>query len=1180
MYLSTLDLHGFKSFADATELEFDPGVTAIVGPNGCGKSNIVDAVRWVIGEQRPTVLRSEKMQNVIFNGTADRRPVGMAEVELTIENTRGVLPTEYTEVTIGRRLFRDGASEYLLNGTQCRLKDITDLFMDTGMGADAYSVIELKMIDDILSGSTDDRRRMFEEAAGITRYKKRRRQALRKLENTRSDLERVEDLTSEIRSQVTRLQKQARRAETYNEAADTLAVRELHLAQHRFDRLTEQQAAIAAEQTRHQKQIQALRQTEAEADGRLARLRETVAAREAALETHRNALQAHRERLRELETEQRVQRERLNQARRDRDRAAQAQKEAAAERERLLETEERLAHTLEQARPAVEAANEALDTAREERDTAQAVAKQLRGQVRALRAKVNTAEREQAERRRTLDRLTNRRDLQAEELERARSQADALLSDADALDDRVEDAQSRHAAAQETLTEARDALETADAERAARYDALEAAKDALRTAERERDAVQAEVDLLDGLVSSYDEFSDAVQFLASDGPFDPLQTVADVLACDDAVRVALDTALRDLASCIVVSTDAEAQAAIAQLRAENKGQARFIVRNRLPESVPAPSAPPGTTALRTHVRTADVHLADVLLHRHFLADTLDAARTAIAAAPPSARIVTPTGEWIDGRGVLNGGSQQEATSPVASRLGRREQLDAAREQRDTLDAAVREKKTAVDEATAALDAIDLNPYRQAVREAEQALRQAEKQWERVQYEQETLSDRQEELRARIATLESEQQALAERIAELRTDVEEAQGDVTRLQAKRADASAALDDAEDQERAAVEAYSTANVAAVEARNRLQNLERDHTRTHERIATIDRQQEERAETIASLTSTIEDALDTQTALDERIDDLRDERQTHEDAVDRAADAVHEAKSAIGDVEADLRRLRNEREHAVGTENEAAVRRAEIETRLQDLLESVREDTGRDLTENPVPLPDDFDADAAQDEVQSLRGRINAIGSVNPLALEAYESEKERLDFLEEQQADLAAAEEKVLQTIEEINTTASERFVETYDAIRESFGTLFTELFGTGASAELQLADPDDPLDTAIKIVAKPRGKRPVTLNQLSSGEKTLTAIALLFAIYLVKPSPFCILDEVDAPLDDANVERFMHLIRRFEDDTQFILVTHNQRTMALADRLYGVTMQEQGVSTLVGVAFDEAVEMAG
>ena len=1181
MYLSTLDLHGFKSFAEKTTLAFDPGVTAIVGPNGCGKSNIVDAVRWVIGEQRPTVLRSEKMQNVIFNGTADRRPLGMAEVQLTIENTRGVLPTEYTEVTIGRRLFRDGASEYLLNGTQCRLKDITDLFMDTGMGADAYSVIELAMVDEILSGSTDDRRRMFEEAAGITRYKKRRRQALRKLEGTQSDLERVQDLTDEIRSHVTRLQKQARRAETYKEAATELEQLTLQMAQIRFNRLTEQRAIVAEREAQHIRQMQAARQSEAEAEGQVAALRRQVTEREAALDDRRSALHAHRDEVRTLEAEQRVQRERLNQARRDRNRTQKAQHEAATEREALVETSERLSAALDDVRPKVDDANAALSEARKARDAAQDAAKTLRGRVRALRQKASAAERKQADRRRTLDRLTNRRELKADEYKRAQSQRDALQADADALDERVAEAKARHTTAQEVVTEARDALDAADAERATRYEALEAAKDTFRAVERDRDAAQAEVDLLEGLVSSYEAFPDAVQFLAGEGPLDALHTVADVLACDDDIRVALDTALGDLASCIVVDTDAEARAAIAHLRDNNRGQARFLVQRRLPD-VPAPfPAPDGCTSLRTHVRTDDVHasLADVLLHHHYLVETLAAAQSVIAEVPAGARVIAQTGEWVDTRGIQRGGSQRKTTSPVASRLGRREQLATAHSQLEALNAQYQCKHDVVEDAQQALAAIDLQPHRTAVREAEQTLRQAEKQWERVQYERETLRERREDVRDRIDALQKEQADLSERIETLRTDVEAAEDDVNQLRERQQKAQDALDDAEERERTAVDAYNDARVAALDLRNQRQNLEREHKRTDKRIATIDRQQEERAETLAALAATIEDALDTQTALDARIDEVRQQRHAYEDAVDEAAAAVRDTKAAITNVEATLRRLRNRRDQAIERRNNATVRTAEIDTRLEELVEGTHEETGRHLPEQPVPLPDDVDPEAMEEKIKRLRGRINAIGSVNPLAKEEYESEKERLDFLEEQQADLAAAEETLLETISEINATASTRFLQTYDAIQQSFSDLFTELFGRGASARLELDNPEAPLDTAIDIIAQPRGKRPVTLDQLSSGEKTLTAIALLFAIYLVKPSPFCILDEVDAPLDDANVERFMRLVRRFEDDTQFILVTHNQRTMALADRLYGVTMQERGISTLVSVAFDEAVALS-
>ena len=1181
MYLSKLELQGFKSFADKTTLTFDPGVTTIVGPNGCGKSNIVDAIRWVIGEQRPTVLRSDKMENLIFNGTADRKPLGMAEVALTIENTEGVLPTEYSEVTIGRRLFRDGTSKYLMNGTQCRLKDITDLFMDTGMAADAYSVIELKMIDEILSGSTEDRRRMFEEAAGITRYKMRRRQALRKLDNTQSDLERIRDLTDEISTQVERLERQAEKAQQYREAQDTLERLELLLSQEEYNQLVANNAQLKEARDEHAARADALGADVAEAEDELETLRATLAEQEETLQERREALQDHRSRLQELEAEQRLQDERLDRARSDRADAQQAQADAREEREALSEEIERLESTLEQARPALDEAEAALAAARDERDEASAAAEDLRERVRRLRSKAEAAEDEQADRRRRLDRLTNRRDLLEEERSRAREQLDELDDNAATLDDRIAGAKRTLNEAEAALEEAREARAAAQAEREEKEDALRDAEDQLRELERKHDAAEAEVDLLEGLVSSYDELSDAVQFLASEGPLDDLQTVADVLACDDEDRVALDAALGDLASCIVVATPEEARAAVARLRDADEGQASFIVLDRLPTPPDTGPAPPDTKSLREAVRVPDAAyapLADTLLHDCYLTDTLDAAEAAADQADGPARVFARTGEWVDARGVLRGGSQTESVSPAASRLGRREQLDRARRQQAELQSACEEQEEAVAEARAAVEAIDLSAREAAVEEAQAARDDAEKTVERLQYERESLQDRRAELQDRLDEVEEELDDMAGSADALRAEVEESESTVAALREKRAEAEEALDAAEERERQAADAYGDANVAAVEARNRVENLEGELERTRDRIETLNQRIDRRADEIEELTATIEEAQAEQDALEDTLDDVRGQRATHDEAVATAEAALQETKDEIATVEERLRTLRQEREAALDKKNEAAVQLAETETRMQDLRETVKEDFERNLEAEPVEVPDDFDAEDARSKVRSLRGTLNALGDVNPLALEEYQEEKERLDFLMEQKEDLEEAEDTLLDTITEINETASERFLDTFNEIRDSFGDIFTELFGEGASAKLQLEDPDDPIDSAIEIVAQPRGKRPVTLDQLSSGEKALTATALLFAIYLVKPSPFCVLDEVDAPLDDANVERFMSLVRRFEDDTQFILVTHNQRTMNLSDRMYGVTMEEQGVSTLVGVEFDEAVEI--
>ncbi len=1183
MYLRTLELHGFKSFADRTTVDFDPGITAIVGPNGCGKSNIVDAVRWAIGEQRPTVLRSEKMQNVIFNGTANRKPLGMAEVKITIENNRNVLPTEYSEVTIGRRLFQDGTSKYLMNDTTCRLKDITDLFMDTGMGADAYSVIELKMIDEIVSGSTADRRRMFEEAAGITRYKMRRRQALRKLDNTQDDLERIRDLTDEISTQVKRLKKQAKKAKQHRELSEELHTLELRLAQIEYDNLQDKRTQVLAEQEAAQMRADTLDQKHDDAEDRYEALRETLDQQETERANRREALQEHRAAISEMEAEQRLHRERLKTARDDR-KEAQANQERDAERlDELTERAKALAEQLEAARPAQKQAESALKEAARKRKAAEQKAEGQREELNTLRSTLSTLEKEQTARRRTLDRHTNRLEMVEEARARAEDQKERFTKNAEAAAEQTQEARQAMEQAESELATAEDELASAKREHIEQREALDAVEEAYREAQRRRDAAEAEVELLQSLVSSYDEFSDAVQHLAEHGPFDPLTTVADVLSCADEWRIALDGALGDWAACVIVPTAADAQAAIQTLQADEAGQATFIVLDALPDPSEPATAPADTTLLRNYVRVTDdryAPLADLLLRHCFVADSIEAASSAIDIAPSQAQIFTPTGTWIDTQGRRRGGSRQEHASPVASRVGRREQLDEAKATLADAQAAcqrLREEHAAVETAFEQAET-DLNDARAAVNRTERAFDRAEARYEQATYEQQSAIERRDEHAESVAEHTDEIEALKSKIETVRDAVEEAESKLATLRAQRDTLQEAVSDAETDERTAVDAHSTAKVEAVEARNRVKSLKREQDQTREQRESITERQAEREERISRLADTIDDALDAQHDLDEKIEAARNERSAYQEAVDEADEALQATKQNVSEVERTLRTLRQEREQAIAKENKAAVRRAEIDTRIEELESAIEEDFERDLDDDPVHIPDDFDVDDARKEVRSLRGKRNRIGDVNPLAVEEYAEEKERLDFLLEQQEDLAEAEATLLETIEEINTAASKRFEQTFEAIRTNFQELFAELFGDSAEADLALEDADDLLDAPIEIHARPPGKRPQTLEQLSSGEKALTSIALLFAIYLVKPSPFCILDEVDAPLDDTNVERFMDVIRRFASDTQFILVTHNQRTMALADRMYGVTMEENGVSKLVGVEFDEAVAL--
>ncbi|GIV57348.1 MAG: hypothetical protein KatS3mg042_0261 [Rhodothermaceae bacterium] len=659
MYLSRLELHGFKSFATRTVVDFSPGITVVVGPNGCGKSNIVDAVRWVIGEQRARILRSSKMENVIFNGTAKRRPLGMAEVQLTIENTRGVLPTEYTEVTIGRRLYRSGESEYLLNGVPCRLRDITDLFMDTGMGAGAYSVIELKMIDDILSDNAQDRRHLFEEAAGITKYKLRRAQTLRKLEGTQVDLTRLRDLVGELEKRVQGLRRQANKAERYRTQEARLHALELALAQAEYDRLQEQARHLTAERQRLRDRLEAHQARLARAEADLEALRTRHIEREQVLVARQAALQEHLDALRQLEAERRLEEQRLETTRRDLERLQREQDEAGRRRDTLARTRAKLEAELAAAEPVLREAEARLEAARQARQAAEADAEAARRHRDAARREEQQAAAAHADLRRRLDRLTARRDWLRQEIATLEAREAELAREAADHDERVRDAARRQAEAEAAVAEAREALARAEALHADRSAALEKALEARRQAERRRDAAAAEVHLLDSLLSTHDDLDAPARFLAERPAWSrgAVQTVADLLACDEGYRPALAAALGPLAACLVVDTVAEAHAARALLREHGQGAATFLIRERLRPVEPL-SAPEGARPLAAVVRAARGHegLARTLLFDTFLVDDLATAERLAGEAAAPARFFTLEGEGVDARGWLQAGS--------------------------------------------------------------------------------------------------------------------------------------------------------------------------------------------------------------------------------------------------------------------------------------------------------------------------------------------------------------------------------------------------------------------------------------------------------------------------------------------------------------------------------------------
>ena len=1206
MYLSKLELQGFKSFAERTVLHFDPGITAIVGPNGCGKSNVVDAVRWVVGEQRARILRSEKMENVIFTGTSSRRPLGMSEVLLTIENNRGVLPTQYDEVQLGRRLYRSGDSEYLMNGVVCRLKDVTNLFMDTGMGAGAYSVIELRMIDEILSEHAEDRRRLFEEAAGITKYKVRRRQTLGKLDATRSDLSRIRDLTDEVARQVRSLQRQARQAERYSETSARLRELEVALAYVEFTCLTGRRDALEEERIALKEQSDQAADRLVEQEERLTGLRKELVEGEERVDACRADLARHLEEVHDLETEKCLAEERLASARSEWQRIREEQ---ATTETRGFEVEgelEQLEASLEEAGPRLQEAEKRLEAAQEERDACLASAQEEREAFEAAQERMRTHGERRSAQQRALDRLVERRDLIGQDLERMQAKVweiDGLLDGLCVEEAESEEAKSRAAATVEAM---RSALEKAERERSARQAALDAALDSMRRLERSGDALSAEVRLLESVLASYEEFTGAVQYLAtSDWLDDGVTTVSDLLACDARDRIALDAALGAFGGCIVVHSGEEAARAVERLRRDERGLASFVLLDRISSASSATQdAPPGNgralertppsasdgrvpeaTPLSALVRTVDPTydaLAGLLLHDAYLVDTLDQAEVLAAHSPSGVRFFARTGEWVDPRGVMQGGSREKSVSPVAGRLERRERLGEVNRALEEVDRNLERAKADVAEHVRMLESVAFEGRREMLAAAERHLNEAEKRVELAAFRLESTRSQRSELSSRIDQAERSLEHANEESECLEEALRTTTTTLAGLHARLVEARASFDGAEMESRRAALTFNEANIEAVKARNRFDRCRREVGHAHEHLREMRVRTEQRELRIQELEETIGQTEKRRAQAAEAWARVRDGREALEDARAQAEQGVRAVRKGIDETYATLRALRTRREHLTAEEHRRDLDFTETRTRMEDLVDHLGEEFGVSLPEamagDAFRLPDDFDEGAARSEVDDLRRARDSMGPVNELALETWEGERERLGFLMQQQEDLEQAEETLLRTIDEINATASKQFMVTFEEIRRNFQETFEHLFGEGAGADLVLEHRSDPLETAIGIKARPSGKSSSTISLLSGGEKALTAIALLFGIYLVKPSPFCILDEVDAPLDDHNVERFMRLIRQFAANTQFILVTHNKRTMEASDRLYGVTMQEPGVSRLVCVKFDEAAEM--
>ncbi len=1172
MYISDLHLHGFKSFAYKTHVKFDNGITAIVGPNGCGKSNIVDALRWVLGEQRPSLLRSSSMSNVIFNGTANKKALGMADVSLTFINNKGILPLEYSELTITRRLYRSGDSEYLINNTPCRLKDIMDLFMDTGMSSDAYSVIELKMVEEILNDRNNDRRRLFEEAAGVTRYKEKRRQTLRKLDETLNDLTRVEDIMVEIRKKVRSLELQAQKAgkaKKYKVELEELdkayTLREYTVIQNELIPLEEQINKTSIEKKGFSEKLGQLETADEQARARLLEKEKY----EAEVKRRFTQLQIV---IRELETTLQITKEKIVN-----EENVIKQHKADIEQSRIDLNE------LEELKESGEMKLSAFTGEKEKSEIALARSKETFTEVQqkyaGVRHELYEIEISISDTNQKLTALQSSRIKLESKLENSEDDELRIARDIENFDDEIENARGEIAIIKEKadhifsdIEQQEQTLLQAGEQRARLEMKRENLREEIRTLKSSRDAINSETSLLQRIAESNEALPGSVLYLlenhASD--FSLLTTVGDVLHTTEEKSTALEAALGDAVNYIITGTFEEARKAADLLRENDKGRATFIPIEEIKDNYPAVSG-----SVLEHVQCDDRYLgaARLLLGTTIYAGSLEEAIGLLKDGGSAA--VTATGETITPEKVLKSGSKNEQ---AGMRLGLKDKLEKLDGKLSETEAALHRKEQALTALNIDLQAIDLDQIRRNIKNLQKSVREYEQAISRHQSGISVYEKNIAELITRKEVLAANRSTAYEELETLQPQQKELQKHITSLDKELNQQKKVLEKLEEERAIAQNRFNDARLKHQDLSNKTENLKRETQRAETGITNIQSRLNTRNELLGMSHDKIGEFREKIVQTEKELSLHREKKKAADAKLEEAGEASSLVRGQINEMEKELKDLRRKKEVNLELVHHLTMAREKFELQAQSFADHIWETYGLLMKQLNMQLPDGMEPVSAKERIGFLRQKLHRIGDVNPLAIEEFEEEKERLDFYESQIADLHQAEKEMRETIREINLTATERFNDTFEKIRQNFQNVFHTLFHEDDYCDLLIEEnAEDPLEAKIEIRANPRGKRPSSINQLSGGEKTLTAIALLFAIYLVKPSPFCVLDEVDAPLDDANIERFSQMIKKFSAETQFILITHNKKTMSKAEMMYGVTMPETGVSRLVGVKLDEVAE---
>jgi chromosome segregation protein len=1167
--LKSLEIKGFKSFADKTVVNFDDNITGIVGPNGCGKSNIIDSIRWVIGEQKISHLRSENLESLVFNGSKTRSASGLAEVSLTFENTRNLLPTEFNTVTVTRKFYKSGESEYRLNDVTCRLRDIQNLFMDTGVSTDSYAIIELGMVDDIIKDKENSRRRMLEQAAGITIYKTRKKEARNKLDATEQDLARIEDLLFEINNQLKSLENQAKKAEKYYEIKKDYREISIELAKASLEgfnvtyRDLNQQAET---ETDRKVQLEAIIATE-EAD--LEQQKLGFIEQERALQTQQQEFNELLQKLRSKENEKNLATQRLNFLQ---EKETSLQEFLSRSEIQLKGLDESILFTqsqIEEEKAKLSGLQEHLEELKASVEEKRKVFDNKRSAIDALRSENHSVQRNQFEAEKkvavadtsiqnletAIERIEEERELRGSQLKQLEEER---VSKEEELENRKTDLrqlQEHHERTKEQILQTQSEVEEL--------------RHKLAEENRKLDARKNEHDLLKSLIDSMEGYPESVKFLHNNTSWNHRAPIlSDIIYVKEEYRAAVENVLEPFLNYYIVNNLQEGLQAVHLLDDHKKGKANFFLLDKLNGSSTAQEhKPDGTIPVMDVIEVDDQYrkLAEHLLANVYIAEDEEALVNSNGSV-----ILERHGKYVKGKYSLTGGS---VGMFEGKKIGRAKNLQKLHDEIAHQEGIVAALKGDIQSKHNEVIAYNEQLKENAIRKAQEDINNLNNQVFSLHNKIENLHHQQH---SSLTRMEEMQTSLVETMSSIEGTRNEWMNLVTllnELKDKLRSADAEYKHTEEEYNSAVASYNEFNLQVTRQQSKINSLVQEEEFKRKQLDDLKNQVEVNNSQLKQTSESISESSELLTAAENALFTLLKQKEEEERKLNEADQSYYNLRNDLNEKESALRHKVKNREHIEHLLSEIKDRLNELKLQLAGMKERLSVEFRINLDDIiDQPRTTDTPVEELQEKSDRMKKRLENLGEVNPTAIEAFQEMKKRYEFILEQKNDLVTAKQSLLQTIEEVEATANKQFLDTFNLVRENFRKVFKALFTEDDTADLVLENPENLAETGIDIVAKPKGKRPSSITQLSGGEKTLTATALLFAIYLIKPAPFCILDEVDAPLDDANVGKFTHMIRKFSEDSQFIIVTHNKMTMNAVDVIYGVTMQEPGVSKLVPVDF--------